>query len=131
MPLQECRQRPRRDNGSLLVIDYAYVNPDSYSLSLSLLLLVAMVIGGLANIWGPLFGALLIVWLPYLSEKGFHSKPDLAFGALLIVVVFLAPNGIAGLLRRGVLVLRGRRQEATALTGALEATPAEADQIAT
>jgi len=50
---------------------------------------------------------------------------------LLIVVVFLAPNGIAGLLRRGLLVLRGRRREAGQITGALEATPAEADQIAT
>jgi len=117
--------------GSLLVIDFAYVNPDSYSLNLSLQLLVAMVIGGLANIWGPLFGALLVVWLPYVAEKAVNSKPDLAFGALLIVVVFLAPNGIAGLLRRGLLMLRGRRQEAVAMTGALEATPAEADQIAT
>ena len=117
--------------GSLLVIDFAYVNPDSYSLNLSLQLLVAMVIGGLANIWGPLFGALLVVWLPYMAEKAVNSKPDLAFGALLIVVVFLAPNGIAGLLRRGLLVLRGRRREAGQITGALEATPAEADQIAT
>jgi len=117
--------------GSLLVIDFAYVNPDSYSLNLSLQLLVAMVIGGLANIWGPLFGALLVVWLPYMADKAVNSKPDLAFGALLIVVVFLAPNGIAGLLRRGLLVLRGRRREAGQITGALEATPAEADQIAT
>ena len=117
--------------GSLLVIDFAYVNPDTYNLNLSLQLLVAMVIGGLANIWGPLFGALLVVWLPYLAEKAINSKPDLGFGVLLIVVVFLAPNGIAGLFRRGLLVLRGRRREAAQITGALEATPAEADQIAT
>ncbi len=92
--------------GSLLVINIAYANPDSYSLGLSLQLLIGVVLGGLAYVWGPILGGLLVVWLPYFAEKGFGAKPDIGFGILLIVVVFLAPNGLAGLIHRLLLRLR-------------------------
>lgn len=117
--------------GSLLVLDNAYANPDTYSLSLSLTLLIGMVIGGLGYIWGPLFGATLVVWLPYFAEKGFRGKPDLLEGLLLLVIVFIAPNGVVGLLHRLLLRFGGRRGRKPVLTGVMEATPAEADQIAT
>ena len=95
--------------GSLLVINIAYANPDAYNLNLSLQLLIGLVLGGLAYVWGPLLGGLLVVWLPYFAEKAFQAKPDIGFGILLIVVVFLAPNGLAGLIHR--LLLRFRRGE--------------------
>lgn len=117
--------------GSLLVIDFAYVNPDSYSLTLSLQLLIGVVIGGLAYVWGPVLGAILIVWLPFFAEKLPGGKPDLAFGVLLILVVFIAPNGIAGLVHRLAIRLRGRPAAPGVLAGVMEATPAEADQITT
>lgn len=117
--------------GSLLVLDNSYANPDTYNLSLSLTLLIGMVIGGLAYIWGPLFGAILVVWLPYFSEKGFRGKPDLLEGALLILIVFLAPNGVAGVIHRLTLRFGLRRGRRPVIAGVMEATPAEADQIAT
>lgn len=117
--------------GSLLVIDFAYVNPDTYGLNLSLQLLIGVVIGGLAYIWGPLVGAILVVWMPYFAEKGFGGKPDLAFGVLLVVVVFIARNGVAGLIVRGLARLPGGAARKPSLGGVMEATPAEADQIST
>ncbi len=117
--------------GSLIVLDNAYANPDTYSLQLSLALLIGMVLGGLANVWGPLFGAMTVVWLPYLAEKGFNGKPDMLYGALLIAIVFLAPNGVAGVLQRALFRLRGRRAATPVLAGVMESTPADADQIAT
>jgi branched-chain amino acid transport system permease protein len=116
--------------GSLLVLDNAYANPDTYSLNLSLQLLIGVVVGGLATVWGPVLGAMLVVWGQYFAEKGFGSKPDLLFGALLILVVFLAPNGLAGYLQRWLLRLTGGRDLAGGAAGVMEATPAEADQIA-
>lgn len=117
--------------GSLLAINIQFAQPDSYSLNLSLQLLIGLVLGGLAYVWGPILGGILVVWMPFFAEKLLGAKPDIGFGALLIAVVFLAPNGVAGLVHR--VILRLRRQDASnaAIPSVMEATPAEADQIAT
>jgi branched-chain amino acid transport system permease protein len=97
--------------GSLLAITTSFVNPDSFGLSLSLELLVGVVIGGLGLNFGAVVGALFVVWLPYFANKvaeaglhvgsvSFAGKPDIFFGAALILIIFFAPNGAAGLLLR-------------------------------
>jgi branched-chain amino acid transport system permease protein len=96
--------------GSLLGIMGSYLNPDTFGLGLSLSLLVGVVIGGLGRQFGALLGGLFVVWLPYFAEKisevqvgsfAFPSRPDIFFGAGLILVLFFAPNGVAGLLMVG------------------------------
>jgi branched-chain amino acid transport system permease protein len=96
--------------GSLLTIQTTFVNADTFSLGLSLALLVGAVIGGLGLDFGAVLGSLFVVWLPYYAEKAsgmqigsfaFPGKPDIIWGALLILILFLAPNGLAGLVVRG------------------------------
>jgi branched-chain amino acid transport system permease protein len=104
--------------GSLQVITLAYMNPDNYGLGLSLALLVGLVVCGLATNWGPLLGAVIVVWLPYFAERAAHyhighfvlQKPDVFYGAILILIVLFAPSGLAGLLQRGLRWMRSRRQ---------------------
>ena len=115
--------------GSLLVINIAYANPDTYNLNLSLQLLIGVVLGGLAYVWGPLLGGLLVVWLPYVAEKSFGAKPDIGFGVLLIIVVFLAPNGLAGLIHRLLIRLRSGRDADASLPNVIEPSPTPADPI--
>jgi len=107
--------------GSLLAIHVAYVNPDVFSLQLSLALLIGVVIGGLGFEFGPILGALFVVWLPYLAERlssinigSFQvpSKPDLFFGVLLVVIIFFAPSGAMGIIMRGIALYRVRRAAA-------------------
>jgi len=93
--------------GALLVIEVAFVNPDTFPVGLSILLLASTVIGGLGSLSGVLFGALVIEFLPVYSENPplidaeFSTQaPSVVFGALLIVIVFLLPGGFAGLLRQ-------------------------------
>jgi branched-chain amino acid transport system permease protein len=95
--------------GSLLGIMGSYLNPDTFGLGLSLALLVGVVIGGLGLPFGAVLGSLLVVWLPYYAEKAsgiqigafaFPGKPDIFFGAGLILILFFAPNGLAGLVMR-------------------------------
>src|SRR5919201_3201383 len=103
--------------GSLQAFTLAYTNPDNYGLTLSLALLVGLVIGGLANIWGPLLGALVVVWLPLFAEQladvrigGLAmTRPDVFYGILLILIVFFAPSGLAGLTGRALRWYRSLR----------------------
>jgi branched-chain amino acid transport system permease protein len=104
--------------GSLQAVVLAYTNPDSYSLGLSLSLLIGAVAGGLGNIWGPVLGGLVVVWLPFVAERAagvrlgplsFGGKPDIGFGILLLLLVFFAPAGLAGLIGRGLRRYRAIR----------------------
>jgi branched-chain amino acid transport system permease protein len=96
--------------GSLLAIVTSFINPDSFGLGLSLTLLVGVVIGGLGMNFGAVVGSLFVVWLPQFAEKAsglqigsfsFAGKPDIFYGAALILIMFFAPNGAAGLMVRG------------------------------
>jgi len=107
--------------GSLLAIHVAYVNPDVFGLQLSLALLIGLVIGGVGSEFGPVLGALFVVWLPYFSERmgSIHignyqlpSKPDVFFGILLVIIIFFAPAGAMGLIMRGIGSYRARRAAA-------------------
>jgi branched-chain amino acid transport system permease protein len=100
--------------GALLVIEVSFVNPDTFPLSLSILLLASAVIGGLGSLAGVLFGALVLEFLPVYSQSPplissdfSNQAPSVVFGAVLIVIVFLLPGGFAGGLRR--LAVLGRR----------------------
>jgi branched-chain amino acid transport system permease protein len=93
--------------GSLLAIEVAYVNPDTFPVALSILFLASVVLGGLASLTGALIGAFVMQFLPIwaqdpplLSFDLAQQAPAVVFGLFLIVVMFLAPSGVAGLARR-------------------------------
>jgi branched-chain amino acid transport system permease protein len=93
--------------GALLAIEVSYVNPDTFPVSLSILLLASVVVGGLASLSGVIFGALLLQFLPiYVQDPPLVSfefsrqAPSVVFGAILILIVFAVPGGVAGLLQR-------------------------------
>ncbi|MGA2794491.1 MAG: branched-chain amino acid ABC transporter permease [Roseiarcus sp.] len=92
--------------GSLGAIVVGFVSPDSFGLSLSLSFLVGIVVGGLASIWGVLFGALFIEFVPNYADQlsgllGESAKalPDAVYGVLLIALMAAMPTGVAGALR--------------------------------
>ncbi|HEY8864034.1 MAG TPA: branched-chain amino acid ABC transporter permease [Candidatus Dormibacteraeota bacterium] len=81
--------------GSLYTINTAYVSPDSFDVGLSLALVVGAVIGGLGTGIGPILGAVFTVWTPVYTQM-FKAKPDIAYGVVLILVMYTMPSGIAG-----------------------------------
>lgn len=100
--------------GGVLCFVDSGVRPGGYGVSLSLLLVVAVVVGGTGRLAGAAIGAALIVLLPWLiglATAEFSLPADLAqrldgnlallvFGLLLIVLTALAPAGTVGLLSR-------------------------------
>jgi branched-chain amino acid transport system permease protein len=89
--------------GGLSAIVVGFVSPDSFSLFLSLSFLVGIVVGGLASIWGVVFGALFIEFVPNYADQlsvlfgeGAKALPGAIYGVLLIAMMALLPNGVAG-----------------------------------
>jgi branched-chain amino acid transport system permease protein len=94
--------------GSLFAIATTYVNPDTFPIALSILLLVGVVVGGLGSLVGLIAGAVFIQFLPTWSQEVSKSPgaPSVVSGALLIALMFVLPMGVAGLIERLRLLTR-------------------------
>jgi branched-chain amino acid transport system permease protein len=90
--------------GALGAIAVQFVSPDSFSIFLSLTLLVGVVVGGLASISGAIYGALFIQFVPNVADELSKAAPWAIYGVFLIGLMYLMPAGVAGLIQ----VLRRR-----------------------
>lgn len=92
--------------GAFLGLSSGVVNPDEFSVALSVSLLAGLVIGGSARLIGVWWGAALLVYLPgWANSLSGHlgltvgqeaNFSLLLYGVLLIVVMRVAPQGIQG-----------------------------------
>ena len=85
--------------GALGAIAVAFVSPDSFTVFLSITLLVGVVVGGLASIPGAIFGAAFIQFVPNIADEISKSAPWAIYGAVLILLMYVMPSGVMGLLR--------------------------------
>lgn len=83
--------------GALYAIVVGFVSPESFGLLLSANLLAAMVIGGGGMLAGPLIGAAFYQYLPVVAGEANPSLGGLIYGLALIIVMLVAPKGVAGL----------------------------------
>ncbi|HXZ57523.1 MAG TPA: branched-chain amino acid ABC transporter permease [Gaiellaceae bacterium] len=88
--------------GALYVIQNEIVDPLSFTVSVSILILVGTVVGGLGSLWGLVLGALFVEYLPTISThvSTRPGVPDFVYGAAIIVVMILLPTGAGGLIQR-------------------------------
>jgi branched-chain amino acid transport system permease protein len=100
--------------GALGAVVIQFVAPDSFTVFLSITLLVGVVVGGLASIPGAIFGGLSVQFVPNLAEQISKSAPWAIYGAFLIAFMYLMPYGVWGLLRALYRRLEGIRQRRSA-----------------
>jgi branched-chain amino acid transport system permease protein len=91
--------------GSLFVIaTNGFAQPSEFGVFLSLQLLIGAAVAGLGSLWGILAGAAFVGLLPQVSTSvpviGSDHGRDVIFGAAVILVMLLLPDGFAGLLAR-------------------------------
>lgn len=86
--------------GALSAIAVQFVAPDSFTLFLSISLLVGIVVGGVGTLYGAIFGAIFIMFVPSLAEKVSKAAPWAVYGVVLIAFMFAMPGGVVGLLRK-------------------------------
>lgn len=95
--------------GSVFAFSKGSVFPDALGIGLSVDGLIMVLLGGIHALAGPIFGAVAFVmiedWVSRLDYWRF------IFGAIILVVVLIAPDGIAGGVDRLLRVLKLRRDE--------------------
>jgi branched-chain amino acid transport system permease protein len=93
----------------------AYTSSDQWSLVLSIQFVAAIIIGGVASVWGSILGAAFVFALPLilsaftpLGGQGADATGlkagdlnAIIYGLLIVFFLLFEPGGIVGLLRRG------------------------------
>ncbi len=88
--------------GSLYAHYFAFVDPDSFSVDISIFILSMVLVGGMGTLWGPILGAVLLIAVPELLrflpfEAGILGPlRQVVYGAILVAFCFLRPSGIVG-----------------------------------
>lgn len=85
--------------GALTAHYLGYVSPESFNMHLSVALIIMMVVGGRAYLFGPLVGALVMTPLPELF-RGAVETQNIFYGAALILMLRFLPQGLSSLGRR-------------------------------
>ena len=109
--------------GGLMALVVRLTAPSGFTLTLSLTLVTAIVLGGLGSLSGALVGAALLTVLPQfvtrlggglgLSDVQSAELAPLVYGVVMILVILLAPAGLVGSLRLWWMRRRLTRAAAT------------------
>jgi branched-chain amino acid transport system permease protein len=94
--------------GALLAICDLGATSGAFPISLSILLIAGMVIGGTGTLVGAVWGGVLVVYGPIWLDDAAHSTtsnlgvnlPLIVFGALIVLIVIFFPDGIQGAINR-------------------------------
>ena len=81
--------------GGFYAVHFRVVGPSVFSFQLLLFLIAMIVVGGLGSIWGPLLGAVLLMFADE-AMKEVSDYRNIGLGLLLAVFVIAWPNGIVG-----------------------------------
>lgn len=105
--------------GALWASYPGFAEPGSWDLVLSIQFVAAMLVGGVASIWGSILGTAFVFALPFALET-FSLLPQSAsatgitsgdlsailYGLLIIVFLLFEPAGVVGLMRRAQTAIR-------------------------
>jgi branched-chain amino acid transport system permease protein len=85
--------------GALFAVKLSTVQPDSFTILVSIVALAIVILGGMGSIPGVVVGALVLMGLPGLLAQ-FEEFRLLIYGAVLIAVMILRPEGLIPNVRR-------------------------------
>jgi len=85
--------------GVVFAAKTTFINPASFTIWESIIILCVVVLGGMGSVVGVIFGALILILLPeYL--RAFSEYRMLVFGAVLVVMMVFRPGGIVSGVRQ-------------------------------
>lgn len=87
--------------GGVFAVHTGILTPESFSLLFTIYLIVAMVLGGRASYWGPVFGGFVVYFLPlWTADWSDGPIAGVTFGVIVILMVFVFRTGLAGLISK-------------------------------
>jgi branched-chain amino acid transport system permease protein len=87
-----------------------FINPPTFSILQSILILSMVVIGGMGSIKGAVLGAALVVLLPEIF-RGFEDYRFFLFGVALVVIMIVRPQGLWPSRRRELELKSGLKED--------------------
>jgi branched-chain amino acid transport system permease protein len=105
--------------GALVAHWSSYVGTNSFGVNLAIGIFLMVVLGGLRSFWGPVIGGAFYVAVPEVLSS-FERYEGIIYGAVLLLVIIVLPDGIIGLKSKIVGIARGawrRRVPAASITG--------------
>lgn len=93
--------------GSLYAHTMTFIAPASFGFNFSVELVTMVIIGGLASIYGSIFGAALLTVLPEML-RAFQDYDIIVYGLLLVLMTMFMPGGLAKALPALVTGMRKR-----------------------
>ena len=97
-------------SGSLMAPLVQYIDPMSFTLIISLKILLMVVVGGSGYFFGPLLGAGLVIMLPEFLRFA-EAYYLMIYAALVIVLMVFCPTGLIGLFEKAMSLFRQKRVE--------------------
>jgi branched-chain amino acid transport system permease protein len=86
-------------SGALFAVQIGSLSPSSFSILISIQALAIIILGGMGSIPGVIVGGLVLIGLPgFLSE--FQEFQLLIYGAVLVAIMLLRPQGLVPNVRR-------------------------------
>lgn len=105
--------------GVLYTYMTGFISPEAFTMTLTIALLAATVLGGANSVWGAPVGAAILVLGP-LQAASFEQYSTAVYGGFLIVVGVVLSAGLAGIARRGLRRVEGRRLTRQSVTRSIE-----------
>ena len=88
--------------GGLYAHYNTYIDPSSFTVMESILVVSMVIVGGAGSLWGPVIGAVVLVSLP--EALRFVGLPvsvaanvrQILYGGLLVIMIMFRPRGLVG-----------------------------------
>ncbi|MDP8923203.1 MAG: branched-chain amino acid ABC transporter permease [Chloroflexota bacterium] len=116
--------------GALYASMLQFIDPFQFDFSISIILLAMVILGGIGNIWGVMFGAIVLGWFnfilvdsaahwlrglsealgqPWLAQIDVANSKLMVFGLALVLMMLIRPEGIFPSAQRKAELTHARR----------------------
>lgn len=96
--------------GAVMAPRFGYINPNiAFNPLISFQVMIMALLGGMQRPWGPLLGVIALILLSEVLQARFSFWYSVLLGLVFMVIVYMVPRGVSGLLEDGWGLLGGPR----------------------
>lgn len=98
--------------GAVMAPRFGYINPNiAFNPMISFQVVIMALLGGVQRPWGPLLGVIPLILLSEALQVRFPFWYSVLLGLIFMVIVYMVPRGVSGLLEDGWGLVQSRARE--------------------